>query len=227
MDRRPHWDDVTKPLDPEFCRQITQSDRWASKVEQGDGGCLVWMGARNRGGYGSLTANGKGWAAHRIAYVAARGEDIPPGMPLDHLCRNRACVNPDHLEVVTGRTNTLRGMNPCAENARKTHCPNGHALDDENLVSGVAKSGRRYCRKCHRIDGRRQSALISAAKAHLGLSWKQYVASYGQSSGAAKAVASGLDCASHDPISGAVCQKPEGHMGAHGGMTKEGSWRNW
>lgn len=202
-ERRPHWDDGgwarnAKPLNPDFCCQITQSEQWLSKVQPGDGGCLVWVGARNRGGYGNITAAGKVRQVHRIAYVAARGEDIPPGMPLDHLCRNRACVNPDHLEVVTGRTNTLRGMNPCAENARKTHCPNGHALDDENLVSGVAKSGRRYCRKCHRIDGRRQSALISAAKNHLGLSWSQYVAAYGQSSGAAKAV---LASAGIDPLS--------------------------
>ena len=198
MDRRPHWDDVTKPLDPEFCRQITQSDRWASKVEQGDGGCLVWMGARNPGGYGSLTANGKGWAAHRIAYVAARGEDIPPGMPLDHLCRNRACVNPDHLEVVTGRMNTLRGTNPCAENARKTHCVRGHELTPDNAVVNRAKRGARVCRECHRIDGRRQSALIKAAKTCLGMSWSQYVAAHGQSRGAAEAV---LVSAGIDPLS--------------------------
>ena len=69
--------------------------------------------------------------AHRVAYELVKGK-IPAGLELDHLCRNRICCNPAHLEAVTGRENSLRGVSPWAKNACATHCPRGHPYDAEN-----------------------------------------------------------------------------------------------
>lgn len=86
--------------------------RFWAKVDRHEGGCWVWMGGVNRKGYGQfgvLTAEGVvGYRAHRLAYELEVGA-IPPGMVLDHLCRNRRCVNPDHLEPVSDSENVRRG----------------------------------------------------------------------------------------------------------------------
>lgn len=74
---------------------------------------------------------------------------IPDDLQLDHLCRNRLCVNPSHLEPVTCRENVLRGNGRCAANAKKTHCPRGHAYAGANLLIGT--KGERCCRKCASI----------------------------------------------------------------------------
>jgi hypothetical protein len=111
------------------------------------GSCIVWGGYISDRGY-AIFGRSKGTRfLHRIAYEWARGP-IPEGMALDHLCRNRACVNPDHLEVVDGRTNNLRGEGPAAKNAIKTHCPQGHEYSPEN--THVYKR-QRMCRKCRRV----------------------------------------------------------------------------
>lgn len=81
---------------------------------------------------------------------------IPEGMDLDHTCRNRGCVNPEHLEPVTTQVNTLRGIGPTAENARKTHCKHGHPLEGDNLY--VDPEGKRKCRACmERIQAERSA----------------------------------------------------------------------
>lgn len=82
---------------------------------------------------------------HKIAYQKARGP-IAEGLTLDHRCLNRACFNPDHLELVTGRVNTLRSGNPCAKNARKTHCIRGHELPTDRN-----SRGKRECATCRKI----------------------------------------------------------------------------
>jgi len=88
--------------------------------------------------------------AHRVSVILS-GRDIPKGMHVDHLCRVRACVNPNHLEVVTPRTNALRSPFTVGYlNARKTHCRKGHELSAENLDSYALKSGRRACKICMR-----------------------------------------------------------------------------
>jgi hypothetical protein len=98
---------------------------------------------------------------HRYAYEALVGP-IPDGKQIDHLCRNRACCNPEHLEPVTIQENIRRGEGPQAINARKTHCIRGHALSGDNLYL-VPKSGRRNCVICrqaasNRADERRRAA---------------------------------------------------------------------
>jgi hypothetical protein len=93
--------------------------------------------------------------AHRFAWELLRGA-IPDGLTLDHLCRNRRCVNPDHLEPVTAVENTMRGQAPHAINARKTHCLRGHAFDEENTY--VRSDGARICRACVRARNTRKVA---------------------------------------------------------------------
>ena len=109
--------------------------------------CWEWRGYLAEDGYGLFSPHHHNVPAHRFAYESLIGP-IPVGLQLDHLCRNRACVNPSHLEPVTARTNQLRGIGPPATNARKTHCPQGHPYDLPN--TNWYKNHRR-CRTCMRI----------------------------------------------------------------------------
>lgn len=112
-----------------------------------EGDCWLWHSGKNRGGYGIMSALGqsKSSLAHRVSYEHFMGE-IKPGMQLDHLCRNRSCVSPFHLEQVTNWENTKRGVGPFAENARKSICSHGHALTKENTL--LNSRGHRRCRTC-------------------------------------------------------------------------------
>lgn len=79
-------------------------------------------------------------------------------MTLDHLCRNRACVRRSHLQPVTNKENVLRGESILAENARKTHCKNGHELTPENTYMRKRMQGGRMCKLCSAESGRRNRA---------------------------------------------------------------------
>lgn len=114
-----------------------------------DDGCWEWTGYVNVRGYGALKYRGKVLAAHRVSYELFVGP-IPGGLQLDHLCRNRSCVRPGHLEAVTARVNTLRSLNPAAINSRKTHCKHGHPFSGRNLY--VNPNGERACRACRNLD---------------------------------------------------------------------------
>lgn len=105
--------------------------------------CWLWCGKVTARGYGSYS----NFAAHRIAYTIACGP-IPDGLELDHLCRTPLCVNPHHLEPVSGAENIRRGYSPTAINARKTHCPKGHPYTPETLRND--KRGYRGCEICRR-----------------------------------------------------------------------------
>jgi hypothetical protein len=101
--------------------------------------------------------------AHRVSYVLAHGS-IPDGLQLDHLCRNKLCVNPTHLEAVTARENTLRGVSVAAVNAKKTHCPRGHELSGSNLL---AYRKVRSCRACSLEQSARWNLKVSKRRAAL------------------------------------------------------------
>jgi hypothetical protein len=119
-------------------------------------GCWEWQASGTPDGYGSLWEYGRLKRAHRVGYELYRGP-IPEGMHLDHLCRNRGCVNPDHLQVISNRENILRGECQAARNARKTHCKRGHPLSGDNLSPARLKRGQRECLECARA-GRRLRA---------------------------------------------------------------------
>ena len=110
------------------------------------GPCWLWMGAMDKStGYGAMGFYGKTERTHIVAFKLFKG-DIPYGLEIDHLCRIRLCVNPDHLDAVTQQVNLMRGMGPAAVNARKTHCKNGHEFTGENTYH--LSNGSRCCRAC-------------------------------------------------------------------------------
>ena len=122
--------------------------RFWTRVQKTDG-CWIWKASTESNGYGCILIRRKAQVAHRLAYEWTKGP-IPEGKELDHLCRNRRCVNPDHLEPVTCRENILRGNAPSAKQARQTHCKRGHPLFGSNLY--LEPNGRRRrCRQCMKM----------------------------------------------------------------------------
>lgn len=121
--------------------KLTRIERFMAKVEMiTESGCWIWLGSVTRGGYGLFQAD-RLMGAHRFAYEHFIGT-IPTGLQIDHLCRVRCCVNPAHLEAVTGKVNTNRGRRWESE---KTHCPQGHPYDESNTKRW---KNNRYCREC-------------------------------------------------------------------------------
>lgn len=118
----------------------TDKNFWSHVEEYGD--CLIWVGYRNKQGYGRFRHLGNSVQAHRYAYASTQGV-IPFGMHVDHHCYNTSCVNPGHLELVTQFENNERA------GARITHCKQGHEYTESNTI---LRNGRhRGCRRCMRI----------------------------------------------------------------------------
>ena len=121
--------------------------RFLEKIDVLENKCWVWTGCVARGGYGIIRINGHNYYAHRVSYELYKN-NISTGLEVDHLCRNSSCVNPDHLEPVTPRENTLRSDGVAAHNSKKTHCKHEHPLSGENLY--VWKNIGRFCKACNR-----------------------------------------------------------------------------
>ncbi len=145
----------------ELLARYDLEQRFWSRVEKGSD-CWLWSGVITPQGYGNWTwrddGNLRTDSAHHFAFILS-GRKIPDGYHLDHLCRNRRCCNPDHLEPVTPRENTLRGIGPSAENARKTHCKRGHEFTVSNTYLKKGKYGvLRVCRECAAASARKRRA---------------------------------------------------------------------
>lgn len=119
----------------------------------GNDPCWEWKGCLRPDGYGAA----RNELAHRLVYRAVVGP-IPDDMVLDHLCRNRLCVNPNHLEPVSNGENVLRGEGISARNALKTHCPEGHPYSESNTYRRVKQDGR-VVRCCIACRGERRKRL--------------------------------------------------------------------
>lgn len=159
----PEW---MKPTQAERLRAVTDRNGPIPEYAPELGPCWLFTARRNRKGYGLMWHSGlrRGVVAHRISYELYVGT-IPDGLQLDHLCRVRHCVNPNHLEPVTPSVNTLRGNLAAVTRARaeaRTHCANGHELTTENTNTA---RGWRECRSCQRDRRARRTARIRDGEA--------------------------------------------------------------
>lgn len=141
---------VHKPLVMRFLEKFTVGD-----------GCWEWTAFRDKAGYARIQEGGRKGSvlyAHRLSYELFIGP-IPEGMVIDHLCRNRGCVNPTHMEIVTNGENVRRGMSPTQILSRKGECIRGHKRTPENTYI-VPKTGSAQCRICRRE--RRERERVAA-----------------------------------------------------------------
>lgn len=152
---------VLLPLDadPGEAYISTAKQRILDRVQVVDAGhssdCWISGRAENGKGYTKTAYMGRIWYTHRLAYHLFVGS-IPSGLTIDHLCRNRACCNPAHLEAVSMRINTLRGTAPAAVHAAKTHCDRGHQFTPENTYLRRGRHGiQRSCKTC--VNDRRRA----------------------------------------------------------------------
>jgi len=130
----------------------TTDERFNSKYTKSENGCWLWTASVSTGGYGNFSLDGGTHPAHRVAYEANIGP-IPDGLELDHLCRTRNCVNPNHLEIVTHIENVRRGNSGLYQRS-KTHCKKGHPYFGRNLYIYPGGS-KRACKACVAASARR------------------------------------------------------------------------
>lgn len=128
----------------------TLAERFAAGYAVAESGCWEWKRSLNSRGYGLISEKGVVMLAHRVGYELLVGP-IAEGMTVDHLCRNKRCVNPGHFEIVTRSENSRRGTP-----GNKSHCLRGHAMTPENTIIKPRPNGRviRNCRTCQRDQAR-------------------------------------------------------------------------
>jgi hypothetical protein len=133
-------------------RRDAMERRFWSKVDK-TSDCWNWLGNTSYSqGYGNFGLGGVSRRAHRVAWAMRHRRDPDPELSADHLCRNRGCVNPDHLEMVAQQVNVIRGESFSAINVVKTHCPEGHEYSPENTYM---HRNMRHCKRCRRDAARR------------------------------------------------------------------------
>ncbi len=154
----------TTTITPEKMAMVRKQDARFWRQVNVSGSCWIWTGIIDHKGYGQFAANHKKHlAAHRWAYEALVGP-IKEGLVVDHLCRNRACCNPDHMELVTTKENVLRGEGITAQNARRVACCCGHEYSVCHRKNGRSY---RFCKRCkneHQREKRREKRIEEAAR---------------------------------------------------------------
>ena len=144
-----------------MAKELSLEDRiWAHIVPEPNTGCWFWSGSHNNSGYARInlktTKSKTGWKTcylHRVTYEMYVGP-IPNGKQIDHLCRQRGCCNPEHLEAVTPQQNVARGLASAVNAAHKTHCPYGHEYNDDNTY--IDSKGWQHCNECRRQRDRKR-----------------------------------------------------------------------
>lgn len=135
--------------------------RFFSKIKQ-SGSCWQWIASKDRSGYGLFLYQKRKVSSHRFSYILFF-HDIPIGLEIDHLCKNKSCVNPDHLEAVTHLVNVRRGHSGNDNHeSRKTYCPQGHQYSKEN--TRTYKNGSRACKECVRNRNREYQRKLKRNK---------------------------------------------------------------
>ena len=135
-----------KPFDLEW---LEAGDWWSRVDQRDDGECWMWKQSVGSHGYGQTFDGITVRLAHRVAWALANGQQIPNDMTVDHICRNRTCVNPAHLRLLTNEDNARDNGQ-----GRKTHCPAGHPYSGDNLY--VNRRGHRKCLACQTLANRRR-----------------------------------------------------------------------
>lgn len=139
---------------------------WSKVKVQALSACWPWQAYIDPAGYGRFRLNQKVHYAHRLAYASYFHSDEPNDetKQIDHLCRNRACQNPTHMEIVTPQINSLRGQTLARRESSKTHCPQGHPYSGDNLYLKPRPNGRfaRICLTCRRAQQRVLNAKYRA-----------------------------------------------------------------
>lgn len=135
--------------------------RFLSRVDMTPSGCWIHRSPPSQEGYAQHMVKYKNLRAHRLSWFLHRGEPTA-GLVLDHICRNRRCVNPDHLREVTVRENTMFGIGPTAINSAKSVCKRGHPLTKDSVR--ISKDGSRICRPCECARHKRYKIRRRAAR---------------------------------------------------------------